>query len=831
MKRSSLLLSLTLALGVLSAPAQAEPTSPQGRPAELLRYVGDPGSALGSAISNGPCDVDGDGHDDAVVGAWFWTKGDVARAGAAYVLLGGDHVSGGALADPSEAGAVRIDGPVENPKVGSTGTKSGYAVAFSVGCVGDVNGDGLDDIAIGDYQQQRAYVIFGAKKFTGLSLDAIGDRGFVVKGDASSGNLSFSLAGVGDLDGDGLDELAVAEVGASTRGRSTNGRVWVVAGRDDITDVDVTAPQPGQILQTVDGELSGARLGVMARAGDVNGDGKDDFVLGSYTSTPWGSGVAAPGAAYVVFGGTTGDVDLAALGARGFKIYGPQRARDRLGYAVSPAGDVDGDGLDDVLIGADGVTNAATGPRNGGAAVVFGSTSTATVYTDPSATGGQSVFTCPVAGESVPSCVTPSRRGYWLNGVASGDATGFSVAGIGDVTGDDVPDLALGAYGHDPVDPAAPTTTMNGAGAVFVVAGDPTQTVQQLSGLAATAGYRIDGTRAGDRLGRQVGLAGDLDGNGVRDLVAGADFASRVTSGSDGELVVALMGLLRTGVGLDAPATIEPSRTATFTASVTKPAGSRTAVAGGTVTFASDGVPVAGCAEVAVSSGSVVCTTSWQGRGTHEITAVFSGTDALATSTSDARSVSVGSDAVLEPSAAPSMTYGTSSAALTGSVRGGDGPATGTVEVREGGSVLGRGAVQDGTFAVGLGATALTPGRHTLTLAYGGDERVRPVERTVSVDVAKASPRIAFARSRGTLKGKRRLTVTVDATARGVTPTGRVQVRVGSKVVRTVTLKNGRVRTTLPRLGRKGLRKISVTYVGSPLVGPGASRVKTVRQK
>lgn len=632
MKRASLkvvaVAAAALAVGGLApTPAVAAPPPPgAGGPAALLRYTGDPSSATGAALSSGACDVNGDGYDDVVVGAWFWDKAPTANIGASYVLFGGPDVDGASLADPAEADAVRIDGPA---------TASAFT-GFAVGCLGDVNGDDLDDIAISHYTAQKAYVVFGAEDFTGLTLDSVGDRGFTVRGGPTSGNVGFSLNAVGDLDDDGLGDFAVAEVAADTQGRTNNGRVWVVAGRDDIADVELTAPAEGDLVMTVDGALSEERLGTIASVGDVDGDGVDDFLLGSYTSTPWGAGVPVPGAAYVVFGGTTGTVDTAALGDDGFAIVGPTRARDRLGISVAAAGDVDGDGKADLLIGADGVNNAATGPRTGGAAVVFGSDSTARVYTDPLATGGQSVFTCADEGPVTDpgACATKTRRGYWISGVNNQDSTGYSVAGIGDVDGDDVPDMALGAYGYDPVTEAGP---LSGAGATYVVHGAPEATVVDLATLAAGDGYRIDGTAAGDRFGRQVARVGDVDGNGVDDVAIGADFAKRpvATGDQDGEVTVALMGPLATTVAVTGPGRAQVGAEVTFTAAVAQPAAGGADVATGTVAFAVDGGPVTGCEAVAVAAGTAGCTTTFTTAVTGPVTATYSGTDALQGSTGE----------------------------------------------------------------------------------------------------------------------------------------------------------------------------------------------------
>lgn len=918
MKRSPILLSLALALSAATLPAQAAPTPDAGGTAEILRYVGDNSSATGAAISNGQCDVNGDGRDDAVVGAWFWDKGAANNVGAAYVLLGSTEAQAKVLADPAAAGAVRIDG-----------YKAGDSVGISVGCLGDVNGDGFDDIGIGDYINNRAFVIFGAENFSGLSLDGLGDRGFIVKEDFTSAadrsNLGYNLGGVGDINNDGLDDFFVAAVVADTQGRTNNGQVSIIAGRDDISDVNISSPAPGEVLATIDGVVDSERLGTVAKAGDVNGDGIDDFVLGSYTSTPWGSSIAVPGAAYVVFGGNFGSIDLLTLGDKGFKIYGPQRQRDRLGIAVSAAGDINNDGKADLLIGGDGVTNAATGNRNGGAAVVLGSASTSTVYTDPTAANGHSVFTCP-SGEPEGTCATATRRGYWINGAVAGDAAGYSVAGIGDVNGDDVPDFAIGAYGFDPVNPENTSATMSGAGATYIVFGKTAGTVQNLATLTDAEGYRIDGLKAGDRFGRQVGSIGDFDGNGVRDVIAGADFAARGGT-QNGELAVLLMGKLNTTTALLAPTSARPTDDVDLTATVTKQAGDQTPLATGTVSFTlggtaiegcstlpvedgaatcstafdsevagdvvatfdgtsalkasasagsaltivkgstttalqssltdfkpgqlvqlgasvadaesnpvtagtvkflSDGEAIAGCKAVALSEGDAVCTTTWSSRSEPEVTAEYSGTKAIAGSASGAQTLAVGVTSVIKPAASPRLTYGTNSAAVTGDINGDD--ATGTVEVRKGNAVLGRATIAYGEFSIRVGAKVLAPGSHTLSLVYSGDSKNRAATRNIAVTVAKASSKVTVARSRSSLKGSQRLTVKIAVSASGVVPAGKARIMVGSKIVKTVSLKNGKASYKLPKFGSKGTKKVAVVYLGSATVNKVSKTVKVVQK-
>lgn len=454
---------ITLGAGAQSAVAADDPAS-------QIFWRGEASSATGSSMSSSPCDVDGDERDDIVVGSWFWDKAPDSNVGGAYVLLGADDPQGGDLADPAGAGAVRIDGP----------RRSGAVTGFSTSCLGDIDGDGYDDIALSEYSGQRVHVVYGAASFTPVTLDSLGSRGFVVQAPDGSGNFGYSVAAAGDVDGDGLDDFMVGEVAADTQERTNNGRVWVIRGRQGLSTVEV-AEDSDSVLGVIDGAASQERLGVMSRAGDVNGDDKDDIVVGSYVATPHGSASPAAGNAAVVLGGTdVGTVDLADLGERGFTITGPTRGRDRLGISVSGAGDVDGDGLDDVIVGADGVSNATTGPRSGGAAVVHGSESTGTVAVDPTA----------------PDAVTDADgpRGYWIDGVADGDHAGYAVTGVGDVTDDGIPDQLVGAYG------ASPTVngeTLDGAGSAYLVPGqagsgtvylDSAPGVQRTDGQVAATG-------------------------------------------------------------------------------------------------------------------------------------------------------------------------------------------------------------------------------------------------------------------------------------------------------------------------------------------------------
>ncbi|MEO0683267.1 MAG: Ig-like domain-containing protein, partial [Pseudomonadota bacterium] len=255
------------------------------------------------------------------------------------------------------------------------------------------------------------------------------------------------------------------------------------------------------------GRASNERAGTsLSEAGDVNGDGLDDLIIG---------GGFGDGEAYVVFGSADGfgtEFDLLDLdGSNGFQING-ELTGDNLGTSVSAAGDVNGDGIDDLIVGGPGADD--NGSNSGEAYVIFGST-------DPFAA-------------NVEVSDLDGSNGFTLRGVSTGDEAGDGVAGVGDVNGDGVDDLLVAA---SQADDGAGTDPLNRVGEAYVVFGSTTgfSTVVELSSLSADDGYAIFGVFEDDQVGTSVAGGGDVNGDGIPDMLLGAPTAG---SSAEGETYV-----------------------------------------------------------------------------------------------------------------------------------------------------------------------------------------------------------------------------------------------------------------------------------------------------
>ncbi len=237
------------------------------------------------------------------------------------------------------------------------------------------------------------------------------------------------------------------------------------------------------------GDLAGASV---SNAGDVNGDGIDDYIVGARSND---LGAANSGAAYVIYGrtGPRGTLDLTNLAAsEGFRIFG-DIANDLLGISVSGAGDVNNDGIDDIIVGThrgdDGGTDAGE---------------TYVIYGQSGSTRGTLDLTN-----------LTNADGFAIQGDTIDDYSGYSVSAAGDINGDGIDDIIIGAWGVD--------TGGSYAGAAYVIYGQTTTRGRiDLTNLTSTEGFIIQGDAAGDYAGFSVSGTGDVNGDGIDDMIIGA---------------------------------------------------------------------------------------------------------------------------------------------------------------------------------------------------------------------------------------------------------------------------------------------------------------------
>lgn len=481
------------------APTAEAALSPLDTDAKKI-WLGEFTSGLGSSLARGRCDVTGDGKADIVSGnvvrsEWKWdpfyaestpTKGWVFNVtGQIQIIPGG--TPGKEL--PSEE-TISINGPKRTPDPAVDS-----AIGLSVACLGDVNGDRIDDIAFGSHTTAKVWVLFGGEHLREVDLNALKpEYGWAVDL-PEKGSGGFQISRVGDVDNDGLADLGFVVANAayaSGTGASERGTAYILKGKKDGATIDLKnleAPNEAVIKKIHTPE--GHTMNAFTPVGDINADGVEDFVVADFQhrNDDW----VMPGMAWVVYGDSSPEVRAGQAG-RGFVLSMPFDRSHRLGAgnSIAPLGDADGDGVGDFLIGFDGGQLLHQG--SGGVALVL---------------GRKTPVGIPVADLVISplDAAAQSDRVRVITGRAGEEGIGFGYAVDALERAEQPPLIALGAWGEN----------TNGRARLFS-ADQFTAPVRSIDEVEAEI-IESAGERA--RFGRSIAFVGDL--LGAPSLAIGAD--------------------------------------------------------------------------------------------------------------------------------------------------------------------------------------------------------------------------------------------------------------------------------------------------------------------
>ncbi len=433
------------------------------------------GERAGWSVSSAG-DVNDDGFGDILIGAPYADASSGKRnSGVTYLIYGGKGLGSDGL--PINLASLGDRGVVIN---GADGEYSGWSVSGA----GNVNNDAFGDILIGAYRGNekdgRSYLIYGGASLDdSINLTDLGGRGVVING-ADDEYSGYSVSGAGGEVNDG--DFGDVIIGAPHGGAS-----YLIHGGNNLQPIIDLADLDSADGVIINGRTNNSGFDVSS-AGDVNGDGHGDILIGEPSGM---SGLA--NTAYLIYGGENGlagsggSINLAELGNRGVVISG---AVERSGsyWSVSGAGDVNGDGSGDIIIGT---------PRDNVTYLIY---------------GGDNLKEEDQNGNLVPidsiDLENLGSRGVVITGAVEGYMSGYSVSGMGDVNGDGYGDILIGVPGAN--------------ASYLIYGGEGLSATMDLSALGSADGLVINGAIPESFSGYSVSWVGDVNGDGFGDILIGA---------------------------------------------------------------------------------------------------------------------------------------------------------------------------------------------------------------------------------------------------------------------------------------------------------------------
>ncbi|MFT5684648.1 MAG: hypothetical protein ACI8RZ_005592 [Myxococcota bacterium] len=378
----------------------------------------------------------------------------------------GSHYVGAILYETGEIAFTYL-----KTSTGNTATRSGLAASSGVQ---DSSGDGVElgcESAYISSSNDGIYVTPWEVRHLAGEMSVVDFSQGSLLGSDSDDRFGYSLASLGDLDGDSAAELLIGAPYNDDAG-SNAGAVYLFSGAD-ISGEDGASSAAVLITGATASDRAGESVD---GGGDFDGDGSPDVLIGA----PYDDTSATNGGVAALFSGDSLSGSLTIEDADA--LMSGTNSNDYAGTSVAFVGDVDGDGYDDVIIG---VPYSDEGASNGGLVAL-------------------------VLGSSAPIDLDLSSADATWSGIAANDFAGQTVGGVGDLNSDGLADFSIGAYGED--------TNGSSAGAVYIIYG-----ASSISGDASLADeVDVLGDSAGDAAGTAIASLGDIDGDGDDDILVGA---------------------------------------------------------------------------------------------------------------------------------------------------------------------------------------------------------------------------------------------------------------------------------------------------------------------